>query len=195
MLLLWLSKIWVFKFPCASSNALFLLWITTERFLIPLSVPLLISQIAITQTPVYKLYFKNHQLTCLPSKNPPHILDRSVKVSHYLLYDPVQHSRYRSDMDLYSTVHGLWLFISFLIISTNLFSPWSQQPTEPAFSPTGQPFALFNWFPLLIACQSISLPVLSTDTHVTLWHHISSWLLSKTVFKQNVYFSGPVTLK
>lgn len=95
-------------------------------------------------------------------------------------------------MDLYSiTVHYLCCFIPFLIISTNLFPFWSQQATDLAFSLTGQPFSLFDWFPVLIACQSVCL----TQVYTRQGCHIASWLLSKTSFKQNAYFSWPVTLK
>lgn len=138
------------------------------RLLLTFSMPFMISQTATTQKPIYNWYFKQHQPTC-PQTKTFHILLISLSSFLDVLYMIcIQDSSCGNDMDLYSiTVHYLCCFIPFLIISTNLFSFWSQQATELAFSLTGHPFSLFNWFPLLIACQSISLTVLCTDIHVT----------------------------
>lgn len=70
----------------------------------------------------------------------------------------------------------VWFFIPFLISSTNLFSFDHGNPQNWCFHPTGQPFALFNWFPLLIACQSSALTVLCTVRHVTLHHLLCGFL-------------------
>lgn len=136
--------------------------------LLTFSVPFMISQTATIQKPVYKWYFQQHHPTSPQTKSSPTLLIRLSGFLDMLYMICIQHASCGSDMDLYSiTIHYLCCFIPFLIISTNLFSFWSQQATELAVSLTGQPFSLFDRFTVLIACQSVPLSAVHRYTHVT----------------------------
>lgn len=161
----------VFYFLVLILTLLFLLWITSWAF-VTFSMPFMVSQ-----TAPYRSLSINGISSSISQPVPrPKPVPRS--------WSACQASLMCWIWSVYSipAVGVIWIYTAsqfttcaalflFLIISTNLFSFWSQQATELAFSPTGQPFSLFDWFPVLIACLSAPLTVLCTDPHTSLLSH------------------------
>lgn len=133
MLLAWLThKTLALSFPCASSNTSNSI-VNHHKTNPYLSSPCHLEfQTSFAEKPVYKLYFKKQHLTLqIPFTyfwSACQAFSVSFIWSAYSIQDAGVLWIYTASQ------YTVWFFIPFLIISTNLFSFWSWQPTELVFS-------------------------------------------------------------